>query len=126
MIYMKKSFFLILLIAFLIIGGLVVFKFLTVSKPVGKTYVVVLKEEGFTPNMLRIKVGDRVEFKTTRGENFWPASNLHPTHGIFPEFDPKRALLPNETWGFQFNKAGQWGFHDHITPEYTGKIIVTK
>lgn len=123
---MKKILLIGLSLVTVIIGVIIALKVVGSSNPTGKTYVVVLKKDGFVPNMLRLKKGDTIQFKTELGEPFWPASNLHPTHGIFPEFDPKKAVPPNESWSFQFNKTGQWGFHDHIAPQFTGKIIVTK
>lgn len=123
---MKKLLLIIVVIVVLIIGVVVGVKFFNSNTNTGKTYVVELRKDGFYPNALIIKKGDTVEFKTTLGKPFWPASNLHPTHGIFPEFDPKREIAPNETWSFTFKKAGQWGFHDHIMSDYTGKIVVEK
>ncbi len=123
---MKKFFPLIIIAIFLIAGVVFGVKYLNSNTSTGKVIIVELKEDGFVPNNVRIKKGDTVEFKTILGKPFWPASNLHPTHGIFPEFDPKDAIMPDKTWSFTFKKEGQWGFHDHLAPYYTGKIIVSK
>jgi|CXWL01.1.fsa_nt_gi plastocyanin len=90
------------------------------------THVITLTKEGFSPSKITIKLGERVTFNTTEGELFWPASNLHPSHLIYAEFDPKKPLQPNEVWSFTFTKAGEWQFHDHLSPYFTGVITVTE
>ena len=97
--------------------------FLSQSKPVA-TQVVTLTPDGFKPEQITIKKGDKVTFKNTTGSPFWPASDIHPTHGIYPEFDPKEAIAKDSTWTFKFDKAGSWGYHDHLAPYFMGRIIV--
>ena len=85
---------------------------------------IVLNDEGYQPRYVRISPGTAVTFSTTRDNQHWPASNLHPSHEIYPEFDPKRPLEAGETWTFVFNNEGEWGMHDHIRSYYTGIIYV--
>jgi plastocyanin len=91
----------------------------------GQTYTVSLEENGFKPNEISIKAGDTIKFTTTRGKPFWPASNLHPTHEIYPQFDPKQPINPTDSWSFRFDKEGQWQYHDHLFPYYTGVVKVS-
>ncbi len=86
--------------------------------------VVELTEAGFSPNELTILKGQKVIFKTSRGKQFWPASNPHPTHIIYDTFDPQEPVPPEETWAFQFKETGTWKYHDHLFPYYTGTINV--
>lgn len=90
----------------------------------GEEYIVELREDGFFPEEITIRKGEQIKFTTTRGKSFWPASNLHPTHRAYPEFDPLEPIEPHMSWSFRFDKAGQWEFHDHLAPIYKGKIIV--
>lgn len=92
----------------------------------GETYEVVLEEKGFVPEKLSIARGDVVVFRSNRGYEHWPASNLHPTHNLYPAFDPKRPLAADETWAFQFTEVGTWEFHDHLNSPFTGVITVTE
>jgi plastocyanin len=92
----------------------------------GKTHTIVLEEEGYKPSEISIKKGDTVTFKTALDKPFWPASNIHPTHGIYSEFDPKEPIMPDRNWSFKFDKAGNWKFHDHLAPYYTGTITVSE
>ena len=57
-------------------------------------------------------------------ESFWPASNIHPTHMIYPEFDAKRPVASGKDWSFTFTKKGTWRYHDHLNPEATGTVVV--
>lgn len=86
--------------------------------------VITLTEDGFSPSEARMKVGETVIFKTTTGKMFWPASNAHPSHGIYPEFDPLQPVSPEAQWSFSPQKAGEWRYHDHLAPYYTGTLIV--
>ncbi len=85
---------------------------------------VELREGGFYPKDVRIVKGGSVIFSTTRDSYFWPASNLHPTHGTYSDFDPKKPIEPNSTWTFTFDRAGVWKYHDHLTPHFGGSITV--
>ncbi len=92
----------------------------------GETYEVVLKEEGFYPKELTIKKGDTVTFRTDRGERFWPASDLHPLHDIYSDFDPKKSIGSDLSWSFKFKKVGEWKYHDHLFPYYRGIVKVVE
>ncbi|MBI2618357.1 hypothetical protein HYW58_02825 [Candidatus Kaiserbacteria bacterium] len=85
---------------------------------------IVLTEAGFEPRYIRINSGTAVTFSTTNHKPFWPASNLHPSHGIYPEFDPRKPIDPYDKWSFTFNKTGTWGFHDHVRSYFNGVIYV--
>lgn len=85
---------------------------------------VVLKEDGFEPRDIRVSRGTTVIFSTTRQNKYWPASNAHPAHDVYPEFDPQKSLGPEESWSFTFEKVGVWGFHDHVRSYFTGTIHV--
>ncbi len=80
----------------------------------------------FTPSTVNIKVNDWVFFKNTSDSNFSPASNPHPSHTAYPEFDAKPGVAAGGTYKFQFTKAGNWGFHDHLNARAFGKINVSQ
>ena len=67
---------------------------------------------------------DTVVFKNRGKQIHWPASNIHPTHQIYSEFDPKETIPPGGDWSFKFDKVGEWKMHDHVYPNFTGLIIV--
>ncbi|MBI2056266.1 MAG: hypothetical protein HYT37_02705 [Candidatus Sungbacteria bacterium] len=106
-------------LAFAIIYSGIIFQ-----KESGAQHMIELQPDGFYPKELTIQKGDTVVFTTTREKPFWPASNLHPTHGMYPEFDPKEPVEPRASWSFRFTKIGEWKYHDHLSPGFIGTIIV--
>lgn len=98
------------------------------SQPVTVTYT----DNGYAPNTITIKTGSRVTFTNKSSTDMWPASAMHPTHNVYPEkggcvgskFDACRSIAPGTSWSFIFNQVGSWSFHDHLNPQYRGKIIV--
>ncbi|MEX2008010.1 MAG: hypothetical protein WD850_00725 [Candidatus Spechtbacterales bacterium] len=76
------------------------------------------------PRELTIQLGDTVTFVNKSNRPIWPASNIHPDHSIYPEFDPKRPLEPGEEWSFTFTKEGRWRFHDHLNSLHEGVVTV--
>lgn len=86
---------------------------------------VTMTESGYDIKDLDIKVGQTVIFKNQGLEGLWPASNIHPTHEIYPEFDPQRPVLPGQSWEYTFDKEGEWRYHDHLFPTIVGTIRVT-
>ncbi len=91
-----------------------------------QVHEVIYDGTSFLPNSLEIKAGDIVFFKNESAKSFWPASDPHPSHTAYPEFDAKASLAAGATFDFKFIKVGTWGFHDHLRPAATGTIIVTK
>lgn len=83
-----------------------------------------IQDSGFSPGEVTINQGETIVFENKGKDSHWPASNIHPTHQIYPEFDPKKPINPGEVWEFKFSKAGEWRMHDHLNPQITGKIIV--
>ncbi|MBA3733153.1 hypothetical protein H0W91_02125 [Patescibacteria group bacterium] len=73
---------------------------------------------------MTINIGDTVTFSTNRDVSFWPASDPHPSHSIYSEFDSKEPISPKNTWSFTFEKSGIWHFHDHTNPYFNGTINV--
>lgn len=107
-----------------LVAAVAVLSFLLSGETDSKEYHVQLGETGFSPERLVITKGDKVVFATKGGESFWPASNLHPSHTIYPAFDPKEPIDPEETWTMQFGRVGLWGYHDHLNPLFWGEIVV--
>ena len=57
------------------------------EEPLPNSWVVEFTDDGFVPKRLEIEVGQQVRFVNVSESSLWPASNIHPTHQIFPEFD---------------------------------------
>lgn len=91
---------------------------------IGSSHVIELRSDGFYPKDIQISKGESITFTTTRDRHFWPASNLHPTHSLYPEFDSEEPIGPENTWVFEFNEVGEWRYHDHLTPYFGGTVTV--
>jgi len=94
----------------------------------GQEHIVTLTEDGYIPEEITIKKGDTVTWKSDTGGLFWPASNLHPSHRDYPGgvFDPKQPIEPESSWNFTFGEVGDWKYHDHLAPYYTGVVHVNE
>lgn len=86
--------------------------------------VVDMEAEGFSPSTLTVEQGTTVKFENTSDDDKWPASNVHPTHQLYPGFDAGNAVLSGESYSFTFDRAGRWGYHDHLAPEIQSTIVV--
>jgi len=89
-------------------------------------FEVVYDGTKFSPASLTIKQGDIVVFKNQSDGPFRVASDPHPTHSNYPEFDSKTAIAAGSSFEFKFTKIGTWGYHDHLNASATGTIKVTK
>lgn len=89
-----------------------------------KNITIEMTDDSYKPADITINTGDAVIFQNAGDSDRWPASNIHPTHEIYPEFDPRRPITPNKGWLFIFDKAGVWKYHDHLDPRITGTITV--
>ena len=85
---------------------------------------VVFGSEGFEPLRLEVDAGEEVRFSNESEGTMWPASNIHPTHQIYPEFDAGGPIEPGESWGFTFDRPGFWRYHNHLGPERSGLVVV--
>ena len=81
-------------------------------------------DDSYVPMQIKIKKGETLMFLNTGSNDHWPASAIHPTHEIYPEFDSKRPIQPEKSWPFTFDKAGIWRYHDHLYPIINGSIVV--
>lgn len=103
-----------------------------------QTVTVKITDSGFVPKEVSIKKGDSVMFLSESSASVWPASAAHPTHTVYPGsniascgtaqalaiFDACKGLSAGESWTFQFNSTGSWGYHDHLNASQFGKVNV--
>jgi hypothetical protein len=89
------------------------------------TTVIVMNEEGFSPREVTVDEHTVINFVNKDSVDRWPASNLHPTHEVYPEFDPRQPITPGNFWMFRPNKPGIWRYHDHLWPHRRGTLTVT-
>lgn len=78
----------------------------------------------FRPFHVQVPVGGVVTFVNVSSESFWPASDLHPSHELYAEFDPLQPVAGGQSWSFQFQQPGVWTYHDHLRPISRGTVQV--
>ena len=86
--------------------------------------VVSMTDTGFFPSTITVKAGTIISFVNDGQALHWPASDPHPAHDGLPGFDAGDGVATGDTFEFQFDRIGEWSFHDHLVPSQTGKIIV--
>jgi|SRR3989344_153341 len=89
-----------------------------------KTWTISMTSNGFEPSELTIKAGDTVKFVNNDTAKHWPASDVHPTHQILPEFDALKGIEPGASYQYTFKKIGEWSMHDHLRSSFRGTITV--
>jgi plastocyanin len=90
------------------------------------TVVVKITDDGFDPTEVSIRRGGKVVFVNSSGTFAWPASDPHPIHSNYYEFDPQEPMKPGQAWRFTFAKPGTWKFHDHLRPGSRGAVNVSE
>lgn len=108
------------------VGGMVILVVLFLAYLVleSPTQSIVYTDSGYQPSQVSIEVGTKVIFKNKSDIDFWPASNVHPTHSAYPDFDPRQPIPPGESWAYTFDELGSYRFHDHIRSTEGGVITV--
>lgn len=85
-------------------------------------------DNGFEPKEITVKPGTKVSFINNTQIPMYVASDPHPHHDDYPEFDAgvvlQRHPQPGEDFSFTFDKSGTWAFHNHAMPEHTGTVKV--
>lgn len=102
----------------------------------GEQYIIKITPNGFNPSVLTINAGERVIWVNKYNLPSWPASNVHPTHTLYPGsninkcgtseliFDACKNLKQGESFSFTLNEKGSWRYHDHLDPGTGGTINV--
>ena len=99
---------------------------------------VEITSNGFSPETITIKQGERITWLNKWEESSWPASAVHPSHKSYPNsdiakcgtdeeneiFDACRGIAQGESYSFVFNEVGSWNYHDHLNPSSRGTVVV--
>ena len=82
-----------------------------------ETVTVTYNDSGFSPQEVTIAKGSTINFVNKSSMPIWVASDPHPEHTDYPEFDTPRAIdrMPKmgEDFSFTFEKMGTWKYHSH-------------
>ncbi len=89
-----------------------------------ETLEVVYTEDGFEPETITVSEGDTVTWENRSEVPMWVASDAHPAHTDYPEFDAGEGFAPGGSYSFTFDRTGNWGYHDHLSSFRTGTVVV--
>lgn len=84
---------------------------------------VEIGNDGFSPATLTVPRGTSVIFVNKSGRSVDIASNPHPVHTNLKELR-SNTLQDGASFSFTFDRAGSWGYHDHLRPSVTAKVVV--
>lgn len=87
------------------------------------TLTITADSSGFSPAILTVKTGTRVNWTNKSGSDISVNSAEHPTHRLFRELNIGH--IPNDSNGsVVFDKPGTYTYHDHYNPSHTGTVVV--
>ena len=91
-------------------------------------------DAGFNPQTLTISKGQTVRFMNNGTGSVCPASDIHPTHSLYPQksasdclgssFDACHGLKSREFYDCKFDSTGTWGCHNHLRANQKCSIVV--
>src|SRR5687768_15557339 len=86
---------------------------------------VEITETGFSPLVIKVKRGDRVQWVNKDTRMHQVAADPHPTGELLPSLKSAEPLLEQETYTAVFEKAGTFTYHDFLDPlGYQATVIV--
>lgn len=88
-----------------------------------KKETVTLNANGFSPANLTIKTGTTVIWTNKSGQEGNVSSDPHPIHTNYPPLN-LGSFANGDSVSLTFDKAGTYGYHDHLNPSFKGTIIV--
>lgn len=86
--------------------------------------IVEYTDAGFVPNTVTVPVGTTVIFTNNTEESIWVASDPHPVHTKWSEFDQKEGVKKEGSYSFAFTQKGAWSYHNHLMPTNKGMVVV--
>ena len=84
---------------------------------------IMIKDFAFSPAVLTIKKGDTVTWINEDSAPHKVASDPYPAHTDLPGL-VSGALAQGDSYSFTFSQTGTFGYHCHLHPSMTGKVIV--
>lgn len=102
--------------------------------------VITLTDTGFSPASVTIAAGETVRFVNDSSRGMWVGSDDHPTHTKYDgtstrehcadgvstngTFDQCQSVNRGDYWDYTFERAGTFGYHNHVGASNTGTVIV--
>lgn len=102
--------------------------------------VITLTDSGFSPATVTVRAGETVRFVNESSRGMWVGSDDHPTHTEYDgtttrehcadgtatngTFDQCASVPAGSFWDYTFERAGTFGYHNHVGASNTGTVVV--
>lgn len=97
----------------------------SITQNIPTTANVSITAAGFSPATVEIKKGQSVTWKNTDSADHQPAADPYPTNTSLPDWGKGEVLKTNDTFTYQFEKAGTYTYQDNLNPyKIKGTVIV--
>lgn len=93
------------------------------DKPANEGALITYTTNGFSPETLRVSVGDKLTVKNNSNRTIQFDSDPHPAHTDNRELNIDH-IRPGSSKAFTVSRTGTFGYHDHLNPSARGEIIV--
>lgn len=94
------------------------------TSPAADSATVTYNGTAFSPAKITVQPGTTVKFVNQSSSPMWVASDPHPVHTDFSEFDAKKSSGQGQTYSFTFEEAGTYDYHNHLNSGSTGTVTV--
>ena len=97
------------------------------ASPQQSAATVTFSDSGVDQTTVTVKSGQAITWTNSGSKTIQVASANHPTHTLNPELSNGQFVLdlaPGASSTVTLNKIGTWGFHNHLNPSVTGKVVV--
>lgn len=84
---------------------------------------ITVTSSGFSPSILKVKKGTRIEWLNKSGEYVSVNSDEHPSHLLYPSLNLGK-FRNGSAVELVFKKVGTYKYHNHFNPGQTGTVIV--
>ena len=88
---------------------------------------VTFSDSGVSPSTVTIKFGESLTWVNNSSKSVQVGSANHPTHTLNQELTSGEfvtELAPGASATVTLTKKGTWGYHNHLDPSVTGKVVV--
>jgi len=88
---------------------------------------VTFSDSGVSPSTVTIKSGESLTWVNNSSKSVQVGSANHPTHTLNRELTSGEfvtELAPGASATVTLTKKGTWGYHNHLDPSVTDKVVV--
>lgn len=85
---------------------------------------IIYTNSGYTTDYIEVSIGTPIFFWNRSNLPMWTASDPHPIHTDFSEFDSRRAYMSGSVYIYRFKTTGTYTYHNHDKSNHRGIIRV--